>query len=120
MINISVDMGRFTLSGDGENIKEAMKSLSDSGGLEFLSEKKCGVCGCSELFPSVREVLDPSDKKGKSTYTYYELACGNKKCWAKLSLGQKKSGDQLFPKRKSEDGEYLPNNGWIKYEKPTE
>jgi hypothetical protein len=37
-------------------------------------------------------------------------------CGAVLSYGQHKKGDTLFPKRKGEDGSWLENNGWYKWE----
>ena len=46
---------------------------------------------------------------------YYELRCGN--CGGILSFGQHKKGGTLFPKRKDDNNNYLPNKGWHKWVK---
>lgn len=120
-ISITVNLGAFSVTGDGESVKEAMKGLSDSGAMEIFAEECCGQCGNKKIVPKVRTVADPNDKKGKATFTYYELSCTNRKCWAKKSLGQNKSGDALFPKTKDDEGNYLPKGGWVlPPPKPTE
>ena len=44
---------------------------------------------------------------------YYELRCND--CGAVLAFGQHKKGGTLFPKRKDDEGNYLPNKGWHKW-----
>ena len=119
-MNISVNLGRFVVSQEGDNIKEAITGLVESGAMEILSNNKCGVCGGEDVLPLMREVLDPEDKKGKATFKYFEMRCQSKGCWARLALGQKKTDNQLFPKKKDDNGNYLPNGGWEKYVKPQE
>jgi hypothetical protein len=73
---------------------------------EIFAEDKCGLCQSSNLRFVVRNV-DGND--------YYELRCID--CGAILSFGQHKKGGTLFPKRKNEDGSYLPDKGWHKWNK---
>lgn len=108
----------FYLEAEGEGIKDCMQAFSDAAATEFLTEAECGVCKCRDIFPNVRTVPDPSDKKGKATFTYPELKCSKVGCWAALELGQKKDGT-LYPKRKDKDGGWLPNRGWKRYTKET-
>lgn len=87
---------------------------------EVFGQHKCGKCGCEKLRFVVR--TDKDDNK------YYELACQNFECKAKLAFGAHKKGGGLFPKRKEsenqslaggtvEAGAYLPSNGWLRYNK---
>ena len=76
---------------------------------EIFSEPKCGMCGSTNLKFVVRNV-DGND--------YYELRCAD--CGAILAFGQHKKGGTLFPKRKDDNGNYLPNNGWHKWTKDKE
>ena len=93
---------QFELEGSGQ--KEVFKELAVIQ--EIFSEEKCGVCGCTNLKFVVRNV---------ESNDYYELRCSESKCGAVLSYGQHKKGGTLFPKRKDEDNNYLPNKGWHKY-----
>ena len=106
----------FTLAAQGETIQDAIQAFADSCAYEFLNEPKCGVCGNTEIVPHCRVVPDPADKKGKATFTYYELKCLRPGCWATLDIGQRKDGG-LYPKRKGKDGQMLENAGWRKYAK---
>ena len=86
---------------DGQ--KEIFKKLSSIQ--EIFGEAECGLCKCTNLRFAVRSV-DGND--------YYELKCT--KCGASLAFGQHKKGGTLFPKRKDDKGEYLPNRGWYKWQ----
>jgi len=79
--------------------------LEGSGQKEIFSEEKCGLCGSTSLRFIVRNV------EGND---YYELRCND--CGAVLAFGQHKKGGTLFPKRKDDDGNYLPNKGWHKWQ----
>ena len=70
---------------------------------EVFGETKCGKCNGPNLRFVVRDVEENK---------YFELRC--KKCGARLSFGQHKTGGSLFPKRKDDDG-YLPDGGWMKW-----
>ena len=98
------DKLEFELEGSGQ--KEVFKELALIQ--EIFSEDKCGLCGCSSIKFVVRNV-DAND--------YYELRCTEPKCGATLAFGQHKKGGTLFPKRKDDEGSYLPNKGWHKWTK---
>lgn len=92
----------FELEGSGQ--KEIFKELALIQ--EIFSEEKCGLCQSSNIKFVVRSV------EGND---YYELRCVD--CGAVLGFGQHKKGGTLFPKRKDDDGNWLPNKGWHKYVK---
>lgn len=96
------DKLEFELEGSGQ--KEVFKELALIQ--EIFGEEKCGLCGSSNIRFIVRTV------EGND---YYELRCAD--CGALLAFGQHKKGGTLFPKRKDDDGNYLPNRGWHKYQK---
>lgn len=90
------------VEGDGQ--KEIFKELATLQ--EIFGEEKCGSCGKNNLRFVVRNVEDND---------YYELRCSD--CGSVLSFGQHKKGGTLFPKRKDDSGNYLPNKGWYKWNK---
>jgi len=96
------DKLQFELEGSGQ--KEIFKELAMIQ--EIFSEEKCGECGSTNLKFVVRNV-DGND--------YYELRCND--CGAILGFGQHKKGGTLFPKRKDDEGNYLPKRGWHKWVK---
>lgn len=98
------DKLEFELEGAGQ--KEVFKELATIQ--EIFGEEKCGLCGSTNFKFVVRNV-DGND--------YYELRCSDTKCKAILAFGQHKKGGTLFPKRKDDNGNYLPNNGWHKWKK---
>lgn len=108
---------KLTLKVEGNNQLELFAALAENS--EIFGIKECGCCKGSDIRYVVRTVDDPDVKK-KKTYTYYELHCQDFKCKAKFQFGIKQDAEHLFPKRKNEDGSYIPNNGWVKYVKPTE
>lgn len=91
----------FELEGSGQ--KEIFKELAVVQ--EIFSEDCCGACNKNRLKFVVRNV-DSND--------YYELRCND--CGAVLSFGQHKKGGTLFPKRKDENNNWLPNKGWYKWQ----
>ena len=76
---------------------------------EVFGEAGCGKCGSENLRFQVRTVEDNH---------YYELRCLD--CGAKLAFGVKKQGGRLFPRRKDKEGNWLPDNGWVKWNKETQ
>lgn len=96
------DRLEFELEGSGQ--KEVFKELAVIQ--EIFGEKSCGLCNKDTIRFVVRNV-DDND--------YFELRCD---CGGILSFGQHKKGGTLFPKRKDENGNYIPNNGWHKWKKP--
>lgn len=93
----------FELEGDGQ--KEIFKELAAVQ--EIFGEEKCGLCGSQNLKFVVRNV-DGND--------YYELRCMD--CGAILAFGQHKKGGTLFPRRKDDQNNWLPNKGWHKWQGP--
>lgn len=94
------DKLEFELEGAGQ--KELFKELATIQ--EIFGEEKCGHCGKPNIRYLVRNVEDNN---------YYELKCQD--CGAVLSFGQHKKGGTLFPKRKDDEGNYIPNKGWYKW-----
>jgi hypothetical protein len=92
----------FELEAAGQ--KEIFKELALIQ--EIFSEDTCGLCKSTNLKFIVRSV------EGND---YYELRCMD--CGAILSFGQHKKGGTLFPKRKDDENNWLPNNGWHKWQK---
>jgi hypothetical protein len=94
---------RLNIEIDAESPKDAFKQLASFQ--EIFGEEQCGKCQSEELQFRVRTV------EGND---YYELMC--KGCFAKLSFGQHKVGNGLFPKRKLQDGSYdKESKGWHKW-----
>jgi hypothetical protein len=93
---------QFELEGSGQ--KEVFKELALIQ--EIFGEEACGLCKSTNIKYIVRNV-DGND--------YYELRCVD--CGGILSFGQHKKGGTLFPKRKDDEGAYLPNKGWHKWNK---
>lgn len=91
----------FELEAEGQ--KEIFKELASIQ--EIFGEEKCGLCQSTNLRFVTRNV-DGND--------YYELRCAD--CGAVLAYGQHKKGGTLFPKRKDDEGNYLPNRGWYKWQ----
>jgi hypothetical protein len=95
------DKLQFEVEGEGQ--KEIFKEIASIQ--EIFGETKCGMCGSENIKFVVRVVEDNE---------YYELRCMD--CGATLAFGQHKKGGTLFPKRKDEKGEYMPNRGWYKWQ----
>jgi len=94
----------FELEASGQ--KEVFKELALIQ--EIFGEESCGMCDSNNIKFIVRSV------EGND---YYELRCTDIKCNAILSFGQHKKGGTLFPKRKDDNNNYLPNKGWHKWTK---
>lgn len=93
--------------------KELFEELASNQEIFSKVNTTCGVCQSEETRFVVRHV-----EKDKDEFDYYEVHCQNPSCRAKLAFGvhQGKAGT-VFPKRKDEDGKFLPNNGWTRYVK---
>lgn len=99
--------GRIKAQFENESAKELFTDINKFQ--EVFEEDTCGKCGCQDIKYVVRNVDDNQ---------YYELRCS--KCGARLSFGVNKKGGGLFPKRKDNDGKWLPDNGWVKWNPKTE
>lgn len=93
----------FEVEGDGQ--KEIFKELAMLQ--EIFGERHCGLCKENDI-RFVCRTVEGND--------YYELKCNS--CGGLLSFGQHKKGATLFPKRKDDNNEYLPNYGWYKWSPP--
>lgn len=101
--------GRLMFEVTGETAKAVFREIALIQEV-FDAERVCGCCKGTDIRFLARQVDD---------YDFYELACEAQGCRARFSFGQAKKGGALFPKRKDEDGNWLPNNGWSKYEAKT-
>lgn len=95
---------RVTVTLDGDSQRDLFEELS--GVQEVFGHNECGKCKKTELRYQVRE------NEGNK---FYELVC--KSCGAKLGFGCNKKGGGLFPHRKDQEGKYLNNGGWLKWNK---
>jgi ribosomal protein L40E len=99
--------GRLKVELEGDSQKDLFEAISKFQ--EVFDETSCGKCGSENLRFVVRNVEDN---------LYYELRCLD--CGARLSFGVHKKGGGLFPKRKDNDGKWLPDGGWLKWNPKTE
>lgn len=67
----------------------------------------------------VKFVVRTNDADDKFYELQSDVAFGDKLYGAKKAFGAHKKGGGLFPQRKDKDGNYLPDNGWIQWDKTT-
>lgn len=92
--------GRLWLKVDANSQKDLFRAAA--GFLEvFEAETNCGLCNSNRVRPQTRTV---------DAFEFFELVC--EACDARFEFGQHKNGQTLFPKRRDEDGNPLPNRGW--------
>lgn len=96
--------GQITFEVDGESAKALFSQIASIQEV-FDAEHACGMCDSTDIRYLARKVDD---------FDFYELAC--RACHARFAFGQAKKGGALFPKRKDEDGNWIPNNGWTRFE----
>ena len=106
-VNYSTGNGRLSVELNAETQTDLFEQLAYFQ--EVFGETGCGKCGSENLRFQVRTVEDN---------LYYELRCLD--CGAKLAFGAMKKGGRLFPRRKNKDGEWLPDRGWVKWNKETQ
>jgi hypothetical protein len=91
---------------------DAITQMSQLG--EIFGIKSCGACGSEDIRWQVRKVSKQVGKKIEN-YEYIELVCN--KCKARLSFGRfSDDPNSVFPKKKDAEGNWLKNNGWVKWE----
>jgi hypothetical protein len=95
---------RLVVEASGTDVKTLFRELGLMTEI-FEADCTCGACHSQEIRPSVR-IIDG--------FEYYALHCTI--CGAELSFGQSKDGCGLYPKRKTDDGTPLPDNGWRRYQ----
>lgn len=98
--------GKLTAEFESDTAKDLFAQLASFQ--EVFGQTKCGKCGSDNVRFVVRTVDDNE---------YYELRCAD--CQARLSFGVMKKGGGLFPKRKDGEGNWLPDNGWVKWNSQT-
>ena len=99
--------GKISVEIEFETQIELFQKLSNFQ--EIFEETKCGKCGSDNVKFQVRNVDDN---------LYYELRCTD--CGAKLAFGVMKKGGRLSPQRKDKEGNWLPDNGWVKWNPKTQ
>ena len=92
------------ITAEGESHKDVFQQLASLQ--EVFDNRVCGACGSEHVKFVVRTVDDNN---------FYEIQCTEIKCRAKLAFGQHKKNNSLFPKRKDDEGNWLPSSGWTKY-----
>jgi len=100
--------GRLAAEFDEKSQKDLFQQISTFQ--EVFEETKCGVCGNEDLRFVVRNVKDND---------FYELHCLSISCKSRLAFGQHKKGETLFPSRKDDEGKWLRNGGWTKWNPDT-
>jgi len=94
----------YQLETTAEGVKDAIKAMSEY--VEFFGVAECGKCKSKALAAQHSQDKDGND--------YYKLRCTH--CGAVLDFGQHRSGGTLFVKRKDKEGNWLPDNGWYKWQ----
>jgi len=99
--------GRLTVEIDSETQTDLFMQLASFQ--EIFDESECAKCNSENVRFQVRNIDDN---------LYYELRCLD--CGAKLAFGTMKKGGKLFPRRKDKEGNWLPDRGWVKWNKETQ
>jgi hypothetical protein len=116
-MKVQVKCGNGFVMAEGESHADVWSQLAELE--EAFGEDTCGKCNGTNLRHVVRE-NDGGDK-------FYELHCIHWKCRARLRMSVRKKGQNFYPRRKAvendasglSEGTYLPNNGWMKFNKET-
>jgi PHP family Zn ribbon phosphoesterase len=98
---------KLTFELESEGQKQLFEDLGNIQ--EIFGEAECGKCQSNEIRYRVRDVEENK---------YYELKCS--KCGARFSFGQHKKGGTLFPQKKDKENNWLPDNGWVKWNPQTQ
>ena len=106
-ITYTTKNGRISAEIEGESQRDLFENVNKFQ--DVFEELNCGKCGSDDVRFVVRNVDDN---------LYYELRC--KGCGGRVNFGANKSGGGLFPKRKDGEGNWLPDNGWVKWNPKTE
>lgn len=115
---ILVDGREVVVTQEVKNQLELFEFIADMQ--DVFGNTVCVRNGQSSSSVKLRVRQDEEENK------YYEMFCysadrDNRECQgARKSFGCHKSGKTLFPKGKDKDGAYLPNNGWMKWNKETQ
>lgn len=99
-------IGDLSFEIEGETQRDVFKQIASFE--EVFGTNTCGKCQSTDTRHVVRDV-DGNE--------FYEVRCQS--CGAKLAFGSTKKGGGLFPKRKDNDGNWLPDGGWVKWNPKT-
>lgn len=116
-MKVQVRCGGGAVQAEGESHAELWEQIAQLE--EAFSDHECGKCQSGNVRHIVRE-NDGGDK-------FYELHCMEMGCRARLRMSVRKKGGAFYPKRKAgendssglEQGAWLPNNGWMRFNKET-
>lgn len=120
-MKVQTKCGNGFVMAEGETHAEIWKQLAELE--EAFGESTCGKCGSQDIRHIVR-----TNEGGDE---FYELHCqskdGGRFCRARLRMSVRKKEKAFYPKRKAgendasglEQGAWLPNNGWMRYNKET-
>jgi len=103
--------GRMTFELEGDTQAELWRQIA--------SVQEVFECGTLNKFDKVSDEVVYTTRFDADENENFELryAGTDPELWGvKKAFGQKKKGGILFPKRKNKEGEYLPDNGWVKYD----
>jgi hypothetical protein len=104
---------------EGATLQDILQGISQIEAA--IGYEVCGKCKREFVFPRHRKAEDND---------FYELVCGD--CGAVLQLGTNKEAKTLYKKKMATDskgkalkdadgkGQYLPNNGWMKWNSATQ
>jgi hypothetical protein len=108
---MSFSVTRDGITVTGEKMTDVFRQLADLQ--EVFGIDSCGKCGNADIRYITRIA---KDKKGKD-HEYFEMRCNDRSCRARLTFGKNLEGGGIFPHRKDDAGEWLPDNGWIRWDK---
>lgn len=100
--NYKIKSGQLLFEVVGNQAKDIWQQVAQIQSL-FEAESKCQLCEGTDLRYDYRVT-----KVG--SYKYYELVCRN--CGGFFRFGQLRETNEIYPKRKDAQGNYLPNGGW--------
>lgn len=103
-VNYTANNGRISVEFETDTQREIFQQLSDFQ--EVFDVTACGKCASENLRFVVRNIDDNQ---------FFEIRCLD--CGARLEFGSTKQGGKLFPRRKDKEGNWLPDNGWVKWDK---
>lgn len=107
---------RLTFIVEGSTQKELFEKLAEvDKASEVFNVSQCGICRNKNVRFQIRTEEGKTGKNKGKMFKFYEMVCNDHKCRAKYSFGQLNEGGGLFPHKKDEEGNYLPNNGWTKF-----
>lgn len=112
---VELDGRTVVVSEEVETEADLFKFLSSMQ--EIFSGSVCERNGSQSPHVKCRVRKDDDENE------YFEFFCykGDKECFGAVKrFGQNKKGGGLFPKSKDREGNWLPNNGWMKWNKDTQ